>query len=104
MGLTEIHHVNVRTEPSVISEIPTWVVRILVNNDGVRRPVPIGYIRNIDWSNAPVPTVEPEPVGTAACKMPNVARAETSSEMAVLPGVSEMQLWRVRFVTYPTPG
>ena len=40
-SLTQIFYVYVSSETNVICQIPTWVIRILVNNDLVAIPIPV---------------------------------------------------------------
>ena len=51
---------NVRTQAHVIGEIPAHVIRVVVDDDIVRAPVPIAAQIDIVGSNAEVKAAEPE--------------------------------------------
>lgn len=92
---------NVDAEPRIISEIPTWIIRVFVNYDRVGVPEPIGNVRNVHGGYAPVPVVKPKSVRTAACQAPFVAATETAGEMAVLPRMGQMKTRIMGFMAYP---
>jgi hypothetical protein len=93
---------NVDAEPSIIGEVPTWIVRVIIDYDRVGVPDPIGRVRDIDWGYTPVPVVEPKPVGAATGQAPLVAGAEAAAETAVLPWVIQVKTRIMPFMAYPT--
>jgi hypothetical protein len=62
--LADVLCVNVRTGFGVVNQIPSRMIRIVINNDVVRAsPAPIGGKFPIAWKHFKAePTVEPEPV------------------------------------------
>lgn len=93
---------NVDAEPRIISEIPTWIVRVFVNDDWVGVPEPIGNVGNVYRGYAPVPVVKPKTVRTAACQAPLVTTAETAGEMTMLPRTVQVKTRIMGFMAYPT--
>lgn len=93
---------NVDTKPDVISEVPTWIVRVFINDDRIGGPDPIGHVGEIDWGYAPIPVVEPKPVRAATGQAPLVPGTETAAEAAVLPRVVKVKTRVMRFMAYPT--
>jgi hypothetical protein len=78
--------VDVGAEPGVVSQVPTVVVRIFVNDDGIALPIPIANIAVIIRGYAEGETVEPEAIAVPAAETKHVATAKTTCKAAVLPG------------------
>jgi hypothetical protein len=36
--LPQIHHVNIRPKPAIVGQVPAWIIRILINYDGIGIP------------------------------------------------------------------
>lgn len=81
---------DVSSETRVVSEIVAGMVGIIVNDDWVSGPVPIRDIGEIGGRDGPIPTVEPEAVGSTADKPPDVTRAKTTVVAPVFPGAVQM--------------
>src|SRR5580658_6835309 len=67
------------------------MVGIIVDDDVVTGPVPIVDVGEVEGGDAEVEAVKPEAAGTTAGEMPDVAAAEAASEMAVSPGMIEVE-------------
>jgi hypothetical protein len=66
------------------------VVRIVVDDDVVRGPVPVAYIIEVVGGYAEVESAEPETAWAAATETPDVSAANLAGEMSVLPRMIEM--------------
>src|ERR1700733_6520006 len=99
----EIFHVHVGAEANVVGEIPAGMVWILIDHDLVGIPQPVAAEGNVVRRNAKIKAVEPESAGASAAKMPHVPLAETSGEVAMLPGMIDMivRIVSPRIVTDP---
>ncbi len=60
------------------------MIRIIINNHLIRRPIPVRHVIVIGRKHAEVKTVEPEALAVAALDAPDVALSEASCEAAVL--------------------
>ena len=87
---SQIHHVDVGSEPDVIGEVPADVIGILVDDDFVRIPEPSATEAKVVGSYGEVETAEPEAAGATAYEAPHVAAAETAGEAAMLPRMIQM--------------
>lgn len=87
---SKIHHVDVGSEAHIVSQVPALVIRIFVDDDVVPGPIPIPAKRKVGRCNTPIPSVKPESVGSAACKVPSMRRTEAAREVTMLPGMIEM--------------
>src|SRR3954466_14685955 len=76
----QILHVHISPEALVIGQVPARVVGILVNDNIVRIPHPVIYIRSFPRSHTPVPVVHSETAGIAALQPPAVLRAKSALE------------------------
>ena len=86
----KIHHVDIRTQAHVVSEIPADVVRIVVDDDFIGAPEPTVAESDVGGRDGPVPAIEPEAIGTSAAKMPHMPGTEASGKVAVRPGVVDV--------------
>lgn len=67
------------------------MIGIVVNDNRIATPIPVGYITDFPRRDAPVPAVEPESARPTAREMPNVSRAEPSSEASVFPRMVQVE-------------
>src|ERR1035441_3356121 len=86
----EIQDVHISAEAHIVSEIPAHMVRIVVNHDLIRAPVPIAAIVSVGERNRPVPAIEPELSGTSAGNPPYVRGTKAASKVPVSPGMVQM--------------
>ena len=91
LAVAEVHHVNVGAEADVVGQVPAVVIGILVNDNLVGVPQPFVAVADIRIGNAEVEAAEPETAGTAANDAPDMAAAEAAVEVAVLPGMLDME-------------
>jgi hypothetical protein len=82
--------VDISPEPNVIGQIPSHVVRVLVDDDLVGIPEPTIAIAHIKGCNAEKKSTEPKAFWTAASEMPYMPSPGTAGEMTMLPRVIEM--------------
>ncbi len=87
---SQIHHVDVGSEPDIIGEVPADVIGIVVNDDVVRIPEPVVTETKVVWSYGEIETAEPEAAGTTASKAKDVAATNTTGEVTMLPGMIQM--------------
>lgn len=99
----EIHYVNVRPQPHIVGQIPSNVIRIVVDDDIIRVPVPLAAIAYVVGSDAEEEPTEPETARTTSCEVPNVTRAKPSREMPVLPGMIEVVVRIIPTRVVPNP-
>jgi len=90
LACPEIHHVNVRAEPDVICQIPADVVRVVVNHDLVGIPEPVVAEAKVIRGNAKKEAAKPKAARAASDDPPDVASADATWKMSVLPGMIEM--------------
>ena len=81
---------HIDAEAHVIGQIPADVVRILVDDDFIRVPEPAVAESYVGSRDIPVPSIEPEPAGSAACEPPNVPGAKAAGKVTVRPRIVEM--------------
>src|SRR5437868_1077359 len=89
--LSQIHYVHVSSSPGVIREIPSRMVRVFVNDDRVRRPVPVGHVGIVERSHLEVSVVKPESLAVTSLQVKNMARSKTEREAAVFERVIYME-------------
>jgi hypothetical protein len=66
------------------------VVRIVVDDDVVRGPVPVATVVEVVGGYAEVESAEPETAWATATETPDVSAANLTGKMSVLPGMIEM--------------
>ena len=88
--LAEISDVDVRAGSGVVGEIPTVVVRIFVDHDGIAVPVPVTGVVVIKGRYAEVEAVEPEAFAVSSSKVKLMAAAKAAVEAAVFPGMIQV--------------
>lgn len=74
---------NVSSQATIVSEIVSGVIGILINGDRVAIPIPIHYIWPVDRRNLKIGIVEPESLTVATLNMEYVLRSEAESELTV---------------------
>lgn len=87
----QIRDVHVRSEPDIIGEVPSYVIRVVIDDDIVAIPVPVAAIPHIESCNAEIESPKPEAARTTADQMPDMAPANSAREMAVFPGMVEVK-------------
>jgi len=86
----EVFDVDVSAETNVIGEIPSWVIRIFVDDHIVAIPVPAITEGDIVRGYAEIEAVEPEAAGSAAAETPVMRGAEAARKVTMLPRVIEV--------------
>lgn len=81
---------DVGSQPHVIGEIPTVVIRVFVNYDVIGVPVPVIAVTDVVRSHTKKETAKREPIWSASRKMPYMAFAKATGKAAVLPRMIEM--------------
>src|SRR5208282_900433 len=103
LTIPEIFDVDVRAEAHVVGEIPADVIRVVINYDVVRIPQPAVAESDVVRSHVEIETTEPEPAGAAATQVPDVVRAESAGEVAVLPRMIHVVVRIIRAGVMPDP-
>jgi len=86
LAIAHIHHVSIRTQPYVVSEVPADVVRVIVDDDLVRIPEPVVAEVVIVCRDAEIEAVKPETIPPPASQPEDVAAPDATGEASVLPG------------------
>lgn len=94
---------NVGAQPDVERQVPADVVRVVVNHDLVTVPHPVVAEAVVIGGNAEIETAEPEAVARSAGQMPNVAAANSSGKVPVLPRVIDVVVGVSRAGLVPDP-
>lgn len=81
---------NVCAKPDVVCQIPSDVVRVVINDDLVGIPKPSIAKCVIVRSNAEVETAKPETVSAATLEVKDMAAADAAGEVSVFPRMIEM--------------
>jgi hypothetical protein len=94
---------DVGAQPHVIGEIPADVIRVFIDYDLIRVPVPVIAVTNVVGSHTKIETAEPKPAWSASRKMPYMAFAKATGKATVLPRMTEMVVWVIapRVVSNP---
>jgi len=79
------------------------MVRVFVDYDVITVPEPVATAADVKGSNAKVEAAEPESAGTASREVPDMAAAETSAKVAVLPGMVEVKSGIIASGIVPNP-
>jgi hypothetical protein len=77
--------VNIGAQPNVIGQIPPDVIRIVIDHDVIRSPIPIATIADIVWRNREEEAAESEPLWATSAKPPDVTSTYGSGKMSVFP-------------------
>lgn len=91
LAVAEELDVNVGAQADVVGQVPAHVVGIIVNDDVIAGPVPVVTIAKVRGGDAEVEAAEPEAARTAASETPDVFGTKPGGEMAVRPGMIEME-------------
>src|SRR5258708_20769309 len=81
---------DVGSELDVIGQVPARVIGIVIDTYVIRIPKPAIRVGNIVRGDRKVETIEPETVGTASTKTPDMATAEASCEAPMFKWMIEM--------------
>src|SRR5664279_1076490 len=84
-------HVHVNARANVVGEVVTFVIRVVVDDDFIAIPVPAIRVYDVAGGDAEIEAAKPEAAGSTPGESPNVARAESAGEAAVLPRMVEME-------------
>jgi hypothetical protein len=86
----EVQNVHIDAEACVVGEIVAGIVRIGIEDDVVGVPVPAVAVGDVSCSDAEEESAEAEAGGTSAAETPDLASADCSWEVSVLPGMVEV--------------
>ena len=94
---------NVGAQPGVVGEVPANMVGVVINHDVVAVPIPVITVGKVKRGDTEVEAAKPETAGTASLHPPTVSPAEATFEMAMLPGVVEVEAVVVVPALMPDP-
>ena len=80
-------HVDIGSEPGVVSQIPARVIWIVIYHDVVAVPQPIVGVVVVVRRDAPVKAAEPEAVAASAFDAVDVVATNFTAEVSVCPYV-----------------
>ncbi len=86
----EVQDVDVGAQPDVVGQVVAGVVRVVIEDDVVRVPVPAVTVAEISRRHGEEEAAEPEARRTASAQVEGVARAEAAAKTAVLPGMVDV--------------
>ena len=89
--LSQILHVRIGAQARVISQIPSGMIGIVVDDNVVRVPIPAVDKTPVIGCDAEVETIEPKTAWPTAAESPTMTRSEPSGEAA-------MRIWLVQMV------
>jgi hypothetical protein len=95
--------VDVGAEPDVIGEVPAIVVGVIVDNDVIAIPEPVIAVSKVKRANAEIEAAEPESIGAASTESPSVTAANAAGEVAMFPGMIQMEAGLVASVVMSDP-
>lgn len=87
---------HVAAEPYVVGQIPTDVVRVVVDHNLIGVPEPVGGIVEVVGGDAEIESREPEALRASALDAPDVRLAKSAGEVSVFPRTIDVV---VRIVT-----
>jgi hypothetical protein len=90
LAVPQVLDVNVCAEPYVICEIPTIVIRVLIDHDLIGIPEPVIAEAEIVRGDAKIKAAEPETARASSANPPDVAATEPSGKPPVLPRMIQM--------------
>jgi len=95
--------VDVGAEAHVVSEVITIVIGIFIDHDVVRIPKPVAGVGDVGIGNREIEVIEAEAGWAPASQSPDVAGAEAAGEVAMFPGMVEVEadVGATSVVTYP---
>src|SRR5260370_33799698 len=94
---------HVGSGPRVVCQVPSRMVGIVVDHDGIGIPEPIGNVRIIELANGEIVSVEPESLAVAALKMKNVAGSESTRKAPVFKGTFHAEALVIAVEVVPHP-
>lgn len=100
----QVHHMHVRSEPGIVSQIPAGMIGVVVNDNWVARPDPIFAVLYIEGSYAERKAAEPESRRASANQAILVAGAKPSGEAPMLKGMGKMKARVVGGIVVAYPG
>jgi len=63
---TQVHDVDVGTQPHVVGEVPAVVVRVFVDHNLIAVPEPVTAVTHVERCDIEIETSKPEPARTAS--------------------------------------
>lgn len=81
---------NVGSEANVVGEVPAHVVRVIVDDDRIIRPIPIPAISDVVRRDAEEESTKAEATWTAPAEMPHMSTTNLTGKASMFPGVVEM--------------
>ena len=81
---------DVSSEPDVIGQVPSRVIGIVIDSYVIRIPKPAIRVGNVVRGDRKIKTIEPETIGTASTKTPDMATAKASCEAPMFKWMIEM--------------
>src|SRR5580658_4853928 len=100
----EVLHVDVGAQPYVVRQIPAIMVGVFVDDDLIAVPEPVTAEAEVESGHTEVEAAKPEAARTASGDAPHVAAAEAAGEVAVLPGMIEVESGVSRSSVMTDPG
>ncbi len=94
---------DVGAEPDVVGEVSAVVVGVIVDHDVIAVPEPVIAVGKVKGADAEIEATEPESIGAASTESPRVAAANAASEVAVFPGMVQMEAGVVVSVVMSNP-
>ena len=85
----EILHVHVRAQPRVVREVPTIMIRVVINHDWIAVPEPAVDIRKVEWGHAEIEAAYDESAPIAAAK--EIAASEDARKAPMLEWTVEVK-------------
>src|SRR6266496_4097995 len=94
---------SIGTQPYVIREVPSLMVRVVIHHNFIRIPEPVVDEVVIVRRNAEKEVAEPEAFSMPACKPPDVLPSDASAEVPMFPRMFEVKMGIVAagFVSHP---
>jgi hypothetical protein len=83
--------VDVGAQPDIVGEVPAVVVGIVVDDDVVAIPEPVIAVSQVEIANAEIEASKPKAVGASSAEAPYVTAADAAGEVAVFPGMIEVE-------------
>ena len=81
---------DVSSEPDVVGQVPARVIRVVIDRDVIAIPKPVIRVGNVVRGDRKIKTIEPETVGTASTKTPDMATAKASGEAPMFKRMIQM--------------
>lgn len=94
---------DVSAQPHVVRQVPTNVIRIVIDYDRIRVPKPICRKSDIRVGNTPIEVVQEEAGGSAARQPKLMLRTESAAKVPVFPGMVQVKSGIARAGVVPHP-